>query len=133
MCNCRDQNTNKNMKLQIWSFEKWNFKYRVSLLETFWSSFLESKKLLIWSYRISFGDGLITNIFNYITLVISSFKYIFILYSHQCIPLDSRKEVYHMHIFYFIFLKKQHNSYWWWYWQFYICGNFLQDKGARVV
>ena len=48
MCDYRDPNANKYMKLQIWSFELWNFKYRVSLL----------KKLHIWNYRMSFGDTL---------------------------------------------------------------------------
>ena len=44
MYNCKDQNANKKMKLQIWSFEKWNSIFGVSLY--------------IWSYKVSFGDAL---------------------------------------------------------------------------
>ena len=45
------------MKLQIWSFEKWNFniEFHSSKLQI-WSFFLESQKLYIWSYRVYFRD-----------------------------------------------------------------------------
>ena len=58
MCNCRDQNTNKNMKLQIWSFEKWNFKYRVSLLKTSNEVLFWRAKNFIFEVIVSFGDVL---------------------------------------------------------------------------
>ena len=38
MCNCKDQNVNKNIKLQIWNFEKK----------------IRKKKLYILNYKILF-------------------------------------------------------------------------------
>ena len=40
MCNCMDQNTNKNMKFQIYSFASQNFKFEIL-------KFVESKKFHI--------------------------------------------------------------------------------------
>ena len=48
--NYKDQDANKKIKIQISLLKILNLK--------FWSSFLESKKLYIWSYRVFFGDAL---------------------------------------------------------------------------
>ena len=53
MCDCRDQNANKNMKLQIWSFgsETSNIEFHLKFL-------FGEQKLHIWNYKVSFGKAL---------------------------------------------------------------------------
>ena len=47
MCNYKDQNINKIMKLQIWSFAYWHFIFEVLLFETSNFSFLKSKNFIV--------------------------------------------------------------------------------------